>query len=287
MDLFWYFKRFVGMTAQPLPLFFFLMIAAYFFWRRGAGGDGGTRKGAAACATLAALVMLLASLPPVVRFGAGLLEAGFEPVVDGGVAVDGTAPAAIVVLGSGVAFPGEPMMPALTRLSDAARARLAEGVRLSRLYPDAKLITSGHGAGLENCADAMAEAAEELGVDPGRIVRFSDSVDTAHEARLTRELMGDRLILLVTSASHMHRSLLWFAEAGVNAVPATCDFKTPISETGRKNIDLSRASPRGAAVADTDELWHEYLGIAYYRVSRMFAGAGDSAAIRESEHGNP
>jgi 5-formyltetrahydrofolate cyclo-ligase len=132
----------------------------------------------------------------------------------------------------------------------------------------------------------MAEAAEELGIDPVRIRRFSESIDTAHEALLTRQLMRDKPVLLVTSAVHMRRSLLWFREMKVNAIPAPCDFITPVSERGRKALDLSRSTPRGAAVADSDTIWHEALGIAYFHLAGKSSKGGE---LRDSrpEHRSP
>ena len=259
MDLFFLFKRLVGMVMQPLALFFILaavgaILAKFTRFRRLAVLLIGT----------AVLVLALGSFPPLVRWSARTIESRYAPLLNADAdASEKPGPFAIVVLGNGVAHPGDEKMPALTRLNDAARARLVEGVRLSRLYPDARLITCGYGMGMENCADAMAGAAIELGVPAERIDRLAESLDTAHEARLVRELAEDREVLVVTSAAHMPRSMAYFAAEGVRARAAPCDFIAPVSDQTLANVNLQRWRPRGVNVADSEEIWHEWMGLAY------------------------
>lgn len=268
MGLFFAFKRVVGMAVQPLPVVFLLLLAGMAlltFTKR--------RKNAWLCLALGVAVLCVSSFPPLTRRIARGLEAEYEPFL----ALDPAAhdPYAIVVLGSGVAHPGDAAMPALTRLNDTARARLVEGVRLARVFPGARLVTSGYGMGLENCADAMAGAAAELGVSPDRIDRLTQSLDTGHEASLVKKLAGDRPVVVVTSAAHMPRTMALFREQGVAALPAPCDYIAPVSDATLSLVDRHRWRPRGVNISDSEEVWHEYMGLIYFQWFRTGSGTRD------------
>ncbi|MCC8180228.1 MAG: YdcF family protein [Planctomycetes bacterium] len=264
MTVFFVFKRVVGMVTRPLPVVFILLllglVISLAFKRKRLGR---------LCYWLAAILMVLVSLPPIARGLAGRLERRSAPLLAAGGGMD---PYAVVVLGNGVAFPGDSAMPALTRLNDTARARLVEGVRLSLVFPDARLLTSGSGLGLENCADAMAEAAVELGVARERIHPLVDSMDTEHEADLVARLAGGRQVVVVTSAVHMPRALHWFSQAGVDAIPAPCDYVAPVSESVLRDINRYRWRPQGKTISDHEALWHEVLGLLY---QRWFGSGGE------------
>ncbi|WP_237251726.1 ElyC/SanA/YdcF family protein [Thioalkalivibrio nitratireducens] len=61
-----------------------------------------------------------------------------------------------------------------------------------------------------------AAAAQALGVDPARIVVLDTPTDTAREAYALREFLGtEARFVLVTSASHMPRSVQHFERVGL------------------------------------------------------------------------
>jgi uncharacterized SAM-binding protein YcdF (DUF218 family) len=130
----------------------------------------------------------------------------------------------VVVLGSGNA--NDPALPALSRLAPTALARLAEGVRLARLLPRARLVVSGpsDGPGDPSHAAVLAAAAISLGIAPGRIDRIESAHDTHAEALAVRALAGGAPVALVTSAVHMSRAAALFAHAGVVFLPCPADF---------------------------------------------------------------
>lgn len=128
----------------------------------------------------------------------------------------------IVVLGGG--HGNTPGFSAVNKLSHSARARLAEGVRLARALPNAKLVTCGRGApGEPDHAEILAQAAESLGLPRSRIVLLASARDTHDESLAIRALAGDEPVILVTSAWHLPRALALMRGAGVTAVPAACD----------------------------------------------------------------
>lgn len=273
MDILFWIKRLVGVSARPLPVVFLLGLFGLglllFAVRPRRRRWGWMLIGGAG------LVLFAASFPPLARYGARKFEAGQTPLL----ARDFPryAPRAVVVLGNGVAHPGDHAMPGLTRLNDTARARLVEGVRILAAYPDARLIVTGNGLGLENCADAMADAAVELGVAAGRIDRLPQALNTEHEAGLVAGLVGEgeRQVILVTTATHMPRALELFAREGLDAVPAPCDFIAPVSDDVLATVNRWRWRPAGKSVSDTEAVWHEYLGLLYYRFFDRGAPEGE------------
>lgn len=264
MTAFFLFKRAVGIVMQPLPVIFGLLVLALLASRYR------KRRLAKALYVLSAAILVASSFPPLVRLAAWPLESRHRPLLPAD--AEELSPKLIVVLGNGVAMPDDAAMPALTRLNDSARARLVEGVRLAGLFPEAGLVVSGNGMGYENCGDAMALAAAELGVDPGRVLALSQSLDTEHEAQLTEELAGGGRVLVVTSAVHMPRSMMYFAEKGVDAVAAPCDYIGPLSSEVRSAVNRRYWGPGGGALAKSEWLWHEYLGLLYYRLFRSGKG---------------
>lgn len=130
----------------------------------------------------------------------------------------------VVVLGGG--HGDTPGLNALNKLSESARARITEGVRLLRALPEARLIVSGQGApGEPSHAQILAQCAESLGVAPDRILRLDSARDTEEETLALREIAGEARFALVTSAWHMRRAAALMRHAGLHPVPCPTDYK--------------------------------------------------------------
>ncbi len=130
----------------------------------------------------------------------------------------------VVVLGGGHAR--GPGFSSLTMLSNSARGRLTEGVRLLQRLPDAKLVVSGASEpGEPSHAMILQDAAISLGISPDRILRLDEPRDTSDEARAVAALLGSQPCALVTSAWHMRRAMALFERAGVHAVPCPTDYQ--------------------------------------------------------------
>lgn len=265
VDAFFIFKRTMGMLLQPLPVVFCLALLGLILV-----GLTRRKKLGRFVLFLSFLVLFAVSFPPLIRLMAKPLEGTHPPLFADAAAK--LKPWAVVVMGSGVAHPSDPGLPAMTRLNDCARARLVEGLRVGRLFPDAEFVVTGYGMGLENCADAMAAAAGEMGVAKDRIHALANSLDSEDEARQVKELAAGREIVLVTSAAHMPRAMLFFQQAGVNAVPAPCDYISSLHGPTRDDVNRSRWRPRGESLAHSEELWHEFAGLAYLYVKSMIPG---------------
>jgi len=130
----------------------------------------------------------------------------------------------IVVLGGGHTDTG--LLPATSQLSPYALGRITEAVRLSRLLPEAKIITCGPGVKDQPThAEILARAAQSLGVAPERFVLLDQGRDTQGEAETVRGVVGDAPFVLVTSAWHMPRSMALMRGAGLNPYPCPADFR--------------------------------------------------------------
>lgn len=132
----------------------------------------------------------------------------------------------VMVLGSGHDddIPGG----AVHQLSATALARLTEGVRQYRLGNDCILIVSGWGGSASKTPHAhiMAAAAMQLGIPKDRIITFPLAKDTIEEAQYLQWEMGTHPFRLVTSATHLPRSMAIFQGQGLSPEAAPTDFIT-------------------------------------------------------------
>jgi len=168
-------------------------------------------------------------------------------------------PDAILVLGGGIR--DRTTRPAV--LGEATVQRMLEGVRLARAWPGVPLVFSGGDTTARHEATAvlMARQALECGVDEDRIVVEGRSTTTRENVlfieAIARERSWSRLVL-VTSASHMPRSLAAFRAAGLDPLPAPCDF------TGTGRPIRAFLLPSLEAPARTHAFLHEFIGRVWY-----------------------
>ncbi|MFW6315365.1 MAG: YdcF family protein, partial [Desulfohalobiaceae bacterium] len=126
----------------------------------------------------------------------------------------------ILVLGGGAR--GRQDLPPASRLGESSLYRLAEGLRLAKSLPEARLVTSGgsYFAG-PSSARIMASTAKSWGLDPDRIVIQDSPLNTAGEAKsMARRMQKQERLILVTSAFHMPRAMQLFQTQGLEPVPA-------------------------------------------------------------------
>lgn len=144
-------------------------------------------------------------------------------------------------------------LPPTSRLGAAMLMRLTEGIRLHRAIGGTKLVLSGGNARGESEAAAMAEVAVMLGVAPEHIILEPNSLTTYEQAQRVKELVGGAPIILVTSASHMPRSVRFFRDAGLDVIAAPTAHHVGNRDYGSALIPSSRA------VEATSEAFYEAL----------------------------
>jgi uncharacterized SAM-binding protein YcdF (DUF218 family) len=234
-------KKWISQLFFPLPLAIELLLIAFLWPRRG-------RK-----FLFAGLVLLyFFSFQPFSSLLLWPLERTYPPVQETSINREVKW---IVVLG-GASKEGKNLTPE-DRLSEPSLKRLLEGIRLSRHLPEARLILSGGDfSGATPVAKVMHVAALKYGLTPSRLVLEENSWDTYDEARLLNKTLSKDFFYLVTSASHMPRSMAMFKKMGSRPIAAPADFQVVWGPL--KGIDFF---PKAAALSDSERAFHEYLGL--------------------------
>ncbi|MCW8335060.1 envelope biogenesis factor ElyC [Vibrio sp. SCSIO 43135] len=183
----------------------------------------------------------------------------------------------VMVLGSGHVV--DDQIPPTSELSRTALMRLSEGIRILRMYPGSKLILSGYAGGSEfSNARMMAKVALALGVSKSDIILLETAQDTWEEARQAAAFVGQKRLILVTSASHMKRALNEFNSAGIKPLPA------PTNYLAHSNITQpwEKYTPRAVYLEQTERYWHETLGLIWQSLRDM-ASDYEERALQSEE----
>lgn len=122
-------------------------------------------------------------------------------------------------------------------------------------------------------AESMAEIIEVMGVPRDAILLESRALNTYENAVYSKEILDRRnidKIILVTSASHMPRSLAIFKKQGINAIPAPTDFL--VSDRNLTENKFSTESqilsffPNTESLDRTTQAFKEYIGTYIYQL---------------------
>jgi uncharacterized SAM-binding protein YcdF (DUF218 family) len=202
-------KKFIGGLLLPLPFLLLMMgvaLCLLWFTRR--------QKSAKALLSVSWLVLLLISLQPVADKMLKPIENTY-PTWRGSEKVD-----YIVILGGGYTW--NPEWAPSSNLINNSLPRVTEGIRLWQENPGAKLIFTGARAMTNpvSTAEAGARVAESLGVPRSEIITLDSPKDTEEEAAAVEKAIGQQPFLLVTSASHLPRAMVFFRNAGLHPLPA-------------------------------------------------------------------
>lgn len=167
----------------------------------------------------------------------------------------------VVVLSGQHTF--DPRLPVTSRVSSESLARLVEGIRIHRELSGTKLLLSGGGAfNHVSEAQGMAEVAIALGVDEGDLVLETASRDTKDQVRLIKRIVGRDGFILVTSASHMPRSVALFRKQGMRPIPAPADHRVK----KRRVRHPGDFFPGAAPLRKSERAFYEYLGLTWARL---------------------
>jgi len=182
----------------------------------------------------------------------------------------------VLVLGGGLS----PALPPRRGVEvGEAGDRLLTGVELLQEGKAPWLLLSGGKVSFNAGDPAPPEArsaaalAGRLGVPPERIVLSEKARNTAEEARALQGMAaqrGWRTVLLVTSATHLPRSLATFRRlTDLTIIPVPCDFQLPARGSfGRATATgvLMGLQPNAGALAGTSQALRELMGLAMYRL---------------------
>ncbi|HEY3590342.1 MAG TPA: envelope biogenesis factor ElyC [Buttiauxella sp.] len=238
-------KKIIGGWLLPLPFLLLMMGAAlcllwFTRWQRSAK----------ALLSVSWLVLLLISLQPVADKMLKPIEDTY-PTWRGDTKVD-----YIVVLGGGYTW--NPEWAPSSNLISNSLPRLTEGVRLWQANPGAKMIFTGARAITNpvSTAEAGARVAESLGVPRSQIITLDEPKDTEEEAAAVAKAIGQQPFLLVTSASHLPRAMIFFQNVGLHPLPAPANqlaIESPLNP-------WERIIPSPVWLMHSDRAGYETLG---------------------------
>jgi len=249
-------SKLIPLFIYPLGLLFFVLAITAVLLFSG-------RLRAARVLLVCALLLLFAAGNPWTAFTLiRTLENDYPPLSAE------AAPAAdvIVVLGGGLNLPHPPRQhPDLNGGAD----RLAHALRLYQAGKAGHILLTGGNVfpqpGLKSESFYARELLESWGLPPGVAVLEAGSRNTLQNAENSARILARRgwdEVLLVTSATHMHRALLAFRHAGVDAIPAPTDFLAVDSHSPAP----MRWIPSAEALSGTTHALHEYIGRLWYRI---------------------
>jgi len=183
----------------------------------------------------------------------------------------------IVILGGGT----EPAIsPRQSIEVNTAGDRVIYGAMLARQFPDAKVIVSGGDIEFLDTASStpaqdMAGLLEFMGVAKERILIQGNSQNTFEDAQLTCKMITENDFLntlLVTSATHMPRSMTVFASAGCQVTAAPTDFTITDAAWQRlwhPNVEefFINMVPSYTNLSALTKSIKEYFGLWYYHLN--------------------
>ncbi len=213
--MFFTLSKILWFLAQPLNFLSLLFLAGLAFYKKPCG-----RRLVAG----AALLFLLFGVAPAGPFLMGRLESEHPLPARLPERIDG-----IIVLGG--AINGESSVRHSQPQLNESAERFYEMIKLSRTYPQARVIYSGGSGDLLGQqykeADAVEAMLRDMGVETGRYTFERNSRTTYENAIESRRLMkptpGENW-LLVTSAFHMPRSVRVFGKQGWPVIPYPAGF---------------------------------------------------------------
>ena len=168
----------------------------------------------------------------------------------------------VLVLGSGHNSNNE--ISKVSQLSTTALMRLSEGIRIYKELKDAKLIVSGYnGDDLVAHAFILRDVATSLGIPANDIITQESAKDTQEEASFAKKIIKDNSFVLVTSASHMPRSMKIFKNEGLNPIAA------PTNYMAKSQSDYLE-EPNARELRKTEAAMHEYIGILWHTIVEKF-----------------
>lgn len=145
--------------------------------------------------------------------------------------------------------------PISSNIGDSGAKRVMEGVIIHLKTPGSKLIFTGYEGETDiSNAKMNAKLAIALGVEKENIIINSKPKDTQEEAVFVKSIVGESAFVLVTSATHMSRSIKLFKTLGLNPIAAPTDFH---KDESAKFFD----APNILALENSKMAIHEYIGI--------------------------
>ena len=138
--------------------------------------------------------------------------------------------------------------------------RVIEGVIIHKRTPNSKLIFTGFSGGAsETTAQINANLALALGVKQENMIINGTPRDTAEETLFTKTLVKDETFVLVTSATHMVRSMKLFESLELHPIAAPTAFR-------KRKINNYIPIPYARSIVNSQVAMHEYIGMLWNKL---------------------
>lgn len=262
MSWFVYLSKALPTLIYPIGLTFILMVGALLSFK--------SERLRLRFLIAAFLTLFIFGLPFPGAFLTRWLESSYPPL-------DAAAKAdVIVVLGGGTESHETPRpMVELSGAGDRIlyAAKLYHEGRAEKILFGGAYITELSGE-KTTIASEMASVAEMLNVPKEAVLLQETSLNTAEEAvedaKILAELDVDRIIL-VTSATHMYRSVKLFEKQGLTVLPAPTDYSYSDAEwktllTFKPEKWYTYLIPSSGNIRAFETAVKEYIGIFVYRL---------------------
>ncbi|PLX25156.1 MAG: hypothetical protein C0599_01055 [Salinivirgaceae bacterium] len=149
--------------------------------------------------------------------------------------------------------------------------RILEAIRLFHAGKVSQILVTGGNASVHYVqppeAQILYQFLIEMSIPDTAIIIEAKARNTYENASFTSKLLrknklDQKKLLLITSAYHMQRSIACFKKQGLDITPHPVDFYVPFVKTDIGNL----LWPSKDALNQWDILWHEWFGIAYYKL---------------------
>lgn len=243
MDLF-LLKKIISVAIMPINIVLILLVLSLFYFRKS------PTKSFKFLVT--ACLLLLASSMPIVSDSIMVnIEEKHEPFTLSSKSID-----YIVVLGGW--HTQNAALPVTSQLSIDSLQRLVEVLRIYRLHPEARIITSGHHKSDEvSNAEKMKQSLILLGVPAQKIITENFPKDTEEEAELISPRVQGGNVILVTNANHMPRAMKYFQAQGIQPIAAPTGFWVKAINNPKGWSDYL---PNSKKLRQTTVAWYESVG---------------------------
>lgn len=201
------------------------------------------------------VLLFVYTLPPLPRYLVERMELNYSPFIS--TEFTNTDSLFVLVLGAGADY--DPSFLPSQLLSSTQAVRLAEGIRVARLLPNAVLVTSAHVRHSPlSQAELSRRAARSWGYTERPILLQEEPTTTCEEARAFLDAHGPGTrVVLVTSATHMRRAMAYFTALGAEPIAAPTDFR--VKQNPYHPIHSANALPSWKHLHWLDELLKEAL----------------------------
>jgi uncharacterized SAM-binding protein YcdF (DUF218 family) len=160
-------------------------------------------------------------------------------------------------------------IPYTSKLGYRSALRVLEAHRIYLHMDHSKIIISGR----EDDTKLLAELMIALGV-PAAKIAADHSKDTWESAVNLKPLLSNRRFILVTSATHMPRSMDCFIWQGLRPIPSPADY---LCGYGRFRLPVGRSLsyylPNTDSFMESSAAFYEYFGLIWYHIRALRIGS--------------